>query len=323
LICASVAVYSVSYIANFLIRGFLPFFTVGRLSRLDFNVSGLTLFLYSVSFIIFFTVLYHLMIRGKKGRKTFLTIMTLIAVGSNLLLLSRYQIVMAIIICFTLLYYASRYIRFRTVASLFLVVTAFFYWISSLRLSNVVATFMYSASKMRFPKEYAFLTEPYMYVAMNLENFARSVNWSDYHTYGYFTFDFIAAITGLKYWILEYFNLDRTPYLISNYNTYTAFWWFYSDFGVVGLALIPLLLGLGAGLLYYRMRSRPTIKNVTAYAVMVFVMFISYFNFPVTYLFFESNLLAMYLFLRWTMIPRKGYVQLRGDPTHGVGRNLL
>jgi oligosaccharide repeat unit polymerase len=146
-----------------------------------------------------------------------------------------------------------------------------------------------------------------MYFVMNLENFARSVNHLDYHTYGYFTFDFITSIAGLKYWIVEYFNLERMPYLISGYNTYTAFWWFYSDFGVIGLALIPWVLGFSAGLLYYRMRSRPTIKSVTAYGVMIFIMLFSFFNFPISFLWFEYNLLMIYLFLRWVMIPRTVY----------------
>ncbi|MFN0158894.1 MAG: O-antigen polymerase, partial [Bacteroidota bacterium] len=163
---------------------------------------------------------------------------------------------------------------------------------------------------------YAMLTEPYMYMVMNLENFARSVSLSDHHTYGYFTFDFITAITGIKYWVLDYFNLERTPYINSSYNTYTAFWWFYSDFGVIGLAIIPMLLGLVIGLLYYRMRTRPTLKNVTAYGVMVFVIVISYFNFPFAFLWFGYCLIVLYLILRYTVRPE----QCRETPI--VAQNL-
>jgi oligosaccharide repeat unit polymerase len=306
LIILGVIIYSVSYLINFLVKGWLPIFTLGTsLTRVDFNVTGLTFLIDSVSFISFFILLYYLKIEGKRSRKIFLTIMLLIVVGSFLLIVSRYHIILIFIICIPLFYYATHYIRLRTVLTLFLSVTAFFYWISSIRFSHVVATFLYSASKMKFPKDYAMLTEPYMYSVMNLENFARSVNQLDYHTYGYYTFDFITAIAGLKYWIYNYFNMDRTPYITSSYNTYTAFWWFFIDFGVIGLALIPWVLGFSTGLLYYRMRKSPSIKNVTAYGVMVFVMFISYFNFPLSFLWFEFNLLVMYLFLRWTIIPRK------------------
>ncbi len=306
LICLGVAVYSLAYIVNYLMRGWLPIAVVGtKLGRTEFNVSGVTLFLFSAAFIIFFTVLYYVQVPGKKGRKIFITTISLIVLGSYILLLQRYQIIMAAMICFTLLYYATHIIRLRTTLPLLLVVIGFFYWIASLRLGQLLVTYLYWVSKMRFSMDYVLLTEPYMYVVMNLENFARSVNLLDHHTYGYFTFDFVTAISGLKYWVVDYFNLDRTPFLTSSYNTYTAFYWFYSDFGVIGLALIPLILGLGTGTLYYRMRSSPTIKSVTAYGVMVFVMFISYFNFPFAFLWFEYNLLALYGFLRWTVVPRK------------------
>ncbi len=304
IIFLSVAVYSVSYLVIFFVKGWLPIFAVGRMSRVDWYVFGFGVLINSTAFIVFFTVLYHVMVPDKKKRKIVLTTITLVTVGSYFLLLQRFQIIMAAVICFTLIYYATSLVRLKTALPLVSSVVAFFFWISSLRLGNLIASYTYMWSKMRFPRGYAFFTEPYMYVVMNLENFARSVNWSNYHTYGYFTFDFIVSITGLEKWMGSYFGIDRTPYLISPYNTYTAFWWFYSDFGVVGLALIPLLLGLSIGVLYYRMRSGPTIKNVTAYGAMVFVMFISYFNFPMAYLWFEGNMLALYWFLRMTMIPR-------------------
>jgi oligosaccharide repeat unit polymerase len=304
-ICASAAVYGSAYIANFLIKGWLPIFVIAKnVSRVDFNVSGLTLFLYSAAFIVFFTVVYHLQVRGHRGRKAFLATLALITVGSYLLLLQRFQIIMATMICFTLLYYATNHIRFRTALPFVLALTAFFFWMSSLRLSHLATAFLYRMSKMRFSMDYAFLTEPYMYVVMNLENFARSVSLQDYHTYGYFTFDFVAAIAGLKYWVLEYFGVNRTPFLVSGYNTYTAFYWFYSDFGVIGMGVLSWALGLTTGLLYYRMRIRPTIRRVTAYAVMVFVMCISFFVFPLMHLWFVYNMLALYLVLHWTMQTR-------------------
>lgn len=307
LICTSAAVYSVAFIANYLIRGWLPINVIAQnVSRVEFNVSGLTLFLYSAAFIVFFTVLYHIQVRGKRRRKVILAVLSLTTVGSYLLLLQRFQIIMAAVICFALLYYATPHVRLRTTLPLAMVVAGFFFWMSSLRLSHLASAFLYRTSKMKFSMDYAFFTEPYMYVVMNLENFARSVTLQDYHTYGYFTFDFIAAMAGLKYWALDYFSLDRTPFLVSGYNTYTAFYWFYSDFGVIGLAVIPLLLGFSTALLYYRMRVRPTIRRVTAYAVMVFVMFISFFVFPLMHLWFIYNMLALYLVLRWTVMPREG-----------------
>jgi oligosaccharide repeat unit polymerase len=311
LICLSAAAYTISYLVIFLVKGWLPVFVVGtKTSRVEFNIIGFTVFLYSAGFIVFFTLLYYLLIQGRGIRKITLAVISLVTVGSYFLLLQRFQIIMAAMICFTLLYYATHYIRFRTAFPILAVVTAFFYWISSLRFSHVVFAYLYSVSKMRFSKDYAFLTEPYMYLVMNLENFAQSVNRLDHHTFGYFTFDFIVSITGLEKWAGDYFGIDRTPYLTSSvYNTYTGLWPFYRDFGVIGLTLIPLALGFSTGMLYYRMRSNPSIKSVTAYGMMLFVVFISFFVFPISFLWFLYNMLALYWILRLTMIPPKSYTR--------------
>lgn len=319
----SVVVYAVSYLVIYAAKGFLPIFVVGtKTSRVDFYVFGFGVLINSTAYIIFFTLLYHFLVPANKARKRILTALTVFAVGSYFLLLQRFQIIMAVILCFTLLYYATHRIRLRTILPLFLVVTGFFYWIASLRLGSLVATYTYYASRMTFSRAYALLTEPYMYVVMNLENFARAVNRLDHFTFGYFSFDFIGAASGLKYWISDYFGIDRFPYLVSGYNTYTAFWSFYRDFGVPGLAMIPFLMGLGIGLVYYRMRSRPSIKNVTAYGLLVFVMFISYFNFPIAFLWFEYNALALYGLLRWTMVPRTNSGHDTEPWNHRLGPSL-
>ncbi len=306
LICAGVALYAVSYLTIYFVKGFLPVNVVGTsVSRVDFNVYGLGLFVNAPAFIIFFSLLYFLRIEGKRLRKMLLGTLCVLTMSSYLLLLQRYQIIMAIVLCAILLYYSSQAIRLKTALIPLALAAAFFYFISSLRFSNVVSTYLYLTSKMRFPKDFAMLTEPYMYVVMNLENFANAASKLDYHTYGYFTFDFVTAIVGLKHWLAEYFVIDRMPYLFSSYNTYSAFWWFYLDFGVIGLVGFPLLIGFAAGWLYYNMRRAPTLKRVTAYAIMVFVIVMSFFEFSFSRIWFEYNLLVIFLFLRWTVDTEK------------------
>jgi oligosaccharide repeat unit polymerase len=301
LIVFSVIVYAISYAVIYIVKGFLPIFVVGtRVSRVDFAVFGFGVLINSPAFIIFFTVLYLLYARGERLKKGVLITLAIFTLGSYTLLLQRFEIMMAAVLSCALLYYASNVIRVRTAIIGFALVAAFFFGIMSIRLGELVASYYYYLSKMTFPREYAQLTEPYMYVVMNLENFARAATLSDYHTFGYFSLDFVAALTGLKYWVLEYFNITRMPHLDSSYNTYTALFWFYSDFGVFGLAGIPWILGLASSTLYYRMRRSPSLKRVTAYGVLLFVDIISFFNFPIAFLWFQFNLLVLYLFLRWT-----------------------
>jgi oligosaccharide repeat unit polymerase len=304
LICVSVGVYITAYTINYMVKGWLPIEAAERgVSRVEFNITGLSFLTYLVPAILFFIVLYFVKVRGNIARKAFLAVLLLFVVGSFLLFISRFQIIIVFVLCFTYFYYGTHRIKVSTALVMFLAATGFFYWISSIRLSHLVAAFLYWTSKMKFSPDYAFLTEPYMYLVMNLENFARAVNQLDYHTYGYFSFDFVTAIAGLKYWAYEYFNLDRTPFLISGYNTYTSFWPLYLDFGVVGLSLFPLMLGFGTSLLYRRLRTRPSTKNVTAYGILVFVMLMSFFVPALSFLWFQFNLLVLFLILKWTIIP--------------------
>jgi oligosaccharide repeat unit polymerase len=299
LIVVSVLVYFVSYAVIYLVKGFLPIFVAGtRIARTEFYVFGFGVLINSTAFISFFSLLYWVYCKENRRKRLFVALLAVLSLGSYFLLLQRFQVIMAAVVCISFLYYATRSIRMRHVVIVGLTVTIFFFWISSLRVTQAFTTYMYNISKMKLPRDLALLTEPYMYFAMNLENFARTVDRLDHHTYGYFTFDFITALTGLKYWVVDYFSLDRTPYLISGYNTYSALWYFYRDFGVVGVAVIPFVLGFGIAMLYYEMRQRPTISKIVAYGIMLFVMIISFFHFPIAFLWFEYNLLMFYVFLR-------------------------
>jgi oligosaccharide repeat unit polymerase len=225
--------------------------------------------------------------------------MSVVSVLTYFFLLQRFQLAMAAIMCIAVLYYATRHLRFTTVGLYLLGGSLFFYWISTLRSGlDLFIYYLHRNSQMKFSPAYAIFTEPYMYVVMNLENFARSIEKLDHFTLGYFTLDPIFAFVGLKHWVIEYFGLNYTPYLISGYNTYTAYWWYYRDFGAIGIAFIPLLLGIVIGILYYRMRRNPSLTTISAYGVSVFIMMVSFFNNPLQFLWFVYNLSVIYFTFR-------------------------
>jgi hypothetical protein len=151
---------------------------------------------------------------------------------------------------------------------------------------------------MKIPRQLAFITEPYTYVVMDLEYFARGVARLDSFTYGFYSFDSLLALTGLKHWMTEYFNLVGNPYAPFGWKDYTAFWIFYRDFGPAGIMVIPLLLGSGISVAYYSMRRNPSLKKVVMYSIMVYVMVISFFYFSVSFLWFFYYAVVFYLVLK-------------------------
>lgn len=151
---------------------------------------------------------------------------------------------------------------------------------------------------MRIPPYLAFLTEPYMYTVMNLEMFARSLERIDQFTYGYYTFDFVTALTGLKHWMSGYFDLTEYPYLYSGFNTYTAFWTYYRDFGPLGLFSISFLGGCGLSHIYYSMRKKPRYLSLTGYCIAVYLMVLSLVNSQIGFLWilYEMTVLCFVVF---------------------------
>jgi oligosaccharide repeat unit polymerase len=180
-----------------------------------------------------------------------------------------------------------------------------FYLISSLRAGEIIVAFLYYSAKMKFPLKYAVFTEPYMYVVMNLENYARAISKVDTYMYGFYSFDFITAITGLKHWIKDYFRLEDYPYLVSRYyNTCSAFWTIYRDFGVLGIFVLPFGGGLALSSLYYSFMKRPSLQKLAFYGILLFAAIFSFFDSIIGYLWFEYNLLMIYLVFKYISSPR-------------------
>jgi oligosaccharide repeat unit polymerase len=283
------ALYAVAFLIILVIKGTTPplFSLRPGTARLEFTMWGVGLFLHHVAPIMFLSVVFAVAVRGHRTRKWILAGMTLVSVLTYFTLLQRYQLMMGATMAFGLTYYTTRHIRWSTILPYLLGSVGLFYWVSTLRSAmNLFLVYLYRESKMTFPVAYAWATEPYMYVSMNLEDLARGIARLDHHTYGYYSFNFLVSLSGLKHWIESYFVLDDTPYIVSGYNTYTAFWVYYRDFGDFGLLLLPLIAGLIIGTLYYAMRREPTLDRISLYSLCIFVMLISFFNNPLSLLWF-------------------------------------
>jgi len=299
--CVAFVLYVYAYVVIAWARGGIPLFSShpGE-ARMEFSMFAIGLFLHHLVVILFFTVVYHLTVKGQSARKWWLKLFSVVVLVSYFLTLQRLQIVMTIVIILTLVYYTSRHLRLGTVGGYSALIIALVYVVSNLRWAGqYFIYYLYRDSRMKFPPQYAIFTEPYMYVAMNLENFARSMDRLDHFTFGYYTFDFVTALSGLKHWLDDYIRLNETPYLISSYNTYTAFWTYYRDFGVLGVFAIGLLGGLAIGCLYYAMRKKPTLSSISAYSIAVFLMGMSFFNSQIGFLWFVYSVVAMYAVLQF------------------------
>ena len=209
--------------------------------------------------------------------------------------MQRFDLIIFIVLSAIFLYYGTRKFKLKYVLVIVLVFLLILYGISTLRASNLFLAYIYVTGKMKISKSLAFLTEPYMYVVMNIENFVHAVRNLSNFSYGYYTFDFILALTGLKHWLADYTNFKNFPFLISSdYNTYTMFFVYYRDFGLLGLFILPAIIGGMISSLYYNMRRKPNLNTISLYAIFVFVILFSFFNPMLTWLHFVFNIAAIY-----------------------------
>ncbi|RJQ64725.1 MAG: oligosaccharide repeat unit polymerase [Stygiobacter sp.] len=283
-------VYMISYLGNYLIEGYIPVFhkNPGQ-SRMEWGVFGIGLTIHIATPLLLVIIEYIKLVKPKTILKLSLSMMAVFTFISYLFLLQRFNLMFAIIAVLVFLYYSSNFLKSKNIVYAALSIVGLMYSVQYLRGSSLALSYLFIMAKMKFNFKYAIFTEPYMYISMNLENFTRAVGKLENYTFGYYSFNFLTSISGIRKSLAEYLALNHFPYLNSNYNTYSMFWDFYRDFGVIGLTTIPFLLGFTVSTVYYRMKIKPTLFNLSVYSVCVFIIFMSFFVSVIGLLHFVFN----------------------------------
>lgn len=295
--------YLAAYAIEALIFGTVPLFSPRPdILRVTFGVFGLHLIVNAMMGIVLLSAEYLLVVPRRGMRKRIIGLVIFISVMTFFMLLQRYTFFVVGTIILAMAYYSSRYIRPRIVIPVLALFVTSLFWINLIRSARYIREYVYYVSKVSFSRDYWVLAEPYMYVSMNLENFARAVDKLDHFTYGYMTFDWVLALVGLKHWLEEYFAIERLPFLISGYNTFTFHWLYYYDFGPIGVALFPFVTGMTVAGLYYKLRTDPDLLTLILYACGFVVIVISFIMNPLNRLDFVSNILLIWFVHRFLIL---------------------
>jgi len=299
--------YLFSYLITTIVVGYITFFAPKPdRARMDWGIFGFGLLVQSIPAILFLIIQYLSASISTLTKRVLITLIFILAFTSYFFLLERYYLVFSLFIITVFLYYRTNMLRFRNVIIVFSGLGTLFYFISSIRLSRYAINFVYYLSDMKFGVKYAIFSEPYMYVVMNLENFAYAVTKVENYTFGLLTFDPIFALTGLKHTLIEYLYIPKYPAIVnSNFNTFTMYFIYYWDFGVLGLSVIPFIFGMFFSFTYYNMRKNPDMKSVSIYSIIVFIISFSFFVPVISFLHFIFNLIIIFFVTKKVLI-RKG-----------------
>jgi|WetSurMetagenome_2_1015567.scaffolds.fasta_scaffold38630_2 oligosaccharide repeat unit polymerase len=274
--------YLICFVLEWQLEGYLPLFTSNpSKARLTFGIFGLHLIVSSANVILFLIIQYFIFIKAHVEKKILLILFFILALGNYILIVQRYGLFVLIMMAFCLFYYSGRRIRPRTIIILSIILLLLVIGVQSLRESELAKAYILLGSRMKSSNN-SELAIPYMYLVMNVENFAKYFSHIENHSFGFFSLDFLTALTGIKHSIEQYFYFDKYRYYIAGYNTFPFYWPYYLDFGVTGLAVIPLILGFIISEVYYYLHRNPNLIILTIYSALFSTIVISYSSDPLT-----------------------------------------
>lgn len=290
-----------AFLAEALILGYVPFFLRGVPHAYSyFHISGLHYFTVSCVLVPSLYVLYFLgKDERKKGRNVLAFLFTAVSLLIPVLCVSRFQLILAAgMATFTVLGVNRRIRLWHGAALLGAMIPA--YLVLTIARSHDVA-YLNGIFQMKNPAMPIFITQPYIYIAHNYDNFDFLVANLPGHAFGLRMLFPLWALTGLKFLVPALVNY---PIYVNKeeLTTLTLIYDAYYDFGVVGVALFSAILGAACFLLNRKARQ---LKNPVGYVFyaqvamyMVLSFFTTWFSNPATW-FYLAVTGAVYLWVEY------------------------
>lgn len=227
--------------------GYIPVFSDEPYSYSYFRMSALHYLHYcAISCILIpgLTVLWEKIdSEESKWRNGAIIIANIVAFAVPFLYVSRFQFLFEIGVAAVIYILVNKNMRKSTLVLLGLVVCAAYVVITLSQKRDAI--YLNNVFKMKYTHMPVFLTQPYIYIANNYDNFDCLVKNLPKFSYGLrMLFPFV-SLTGLKFVMPNL--VPATVYLTSTeLTTFTMFYDAYYDFGVIGVFVIALLIGVVA-----------------------------------------------------------------------------
>lgn len=278
MICGVTAVSLVCFLTEAVVLGYVPLFLRGvPHAYSEFHLTGVHYFTVSCVLVPSLTVLFFHMGRGRGSEKvTFAVIvMTAISLLIPILCVSRFQFIFAMALA------AFTYISLqKSFHPLYLIGLAAVmipvYLILTVARSHDVS-YLNGIFEMKYEKMPIFITQPYMYIANNYDNFNCLVEVLPQHSFGMKSLFPLWALSGLKFFFPQLINY---PIYVNKQEltTLTMFYDAYYDFGWIGVLAFSCLLGLIAYLLVVKLREMRNPLGYLFYAQMAAYFMLSFFT---------------------------------------------
>lgn len=258
--------------------GFVPLFTVDTPHAYSyFHVKGVHYFTTLAVLTPAVSILY-LSARRKHGlRPDVLALLgLLLPIILTLLMVSRFQFMISVILAvFVALLSGRRYKLWQLLLLLALMISAYVF-ITIERAHSV--EYLNGIFEMKDPSTPIFITQPYMYIANNYDNFNVMTRELTTHAHGLRMLYPFVTLSGLKFFVpalAQGFPLFVTKEELTTVTMLYDAWY---DFGLAGIVLFAVVLGLVSGAVSRAHRKDQNPFSALLYAQLAFYYLVSFFT---------------------------------------------
>ncbi len=286
------------FLLEAVVLGFIPLFSPEPHAYSYFHISGVHYFTVSCILIPALSVLYvRLTEKWTAFRFAVLAAGNLTAVGIPILCVSRFQLLFAVGFAAVVYLMLYRHVTWKMIVTALIILIPVYVLLTVARRHDI--TYLNGIFEMKYDKMPIFITQPYIYVANNYENFNCMVAQLPKFSMGLRMLFPFFALTGLKFVFPQVtaFPLYTTK---EELTTVTLFYDAYYDFGFVGIILLAFVLGCMAA---WMSRWVENNRNPAAYLfygqIAIYLglsFFTTWFSNPTTW-FWLAMTFGMYVFV--------------------------
>ena len=258
--------------------GFVPLFTVDTPHAYSyFHVKGVHYFTTLAVLTPAVSMLYLAARRTHGLRPDVLALLgLLLPIILTILMVSRFQFMISVILAvFVALLSGRRYKLWQLLLLLALMIAAYVF-ITFERAHSV--EYLNGIFEMKDPSTPIFITQPYMYIANNYDNFNVMTRELTVHAHGLRMLYPFVTLSGIKFLIpslAQGFPLFVTKEELTTVTMLYDAWY---DFGLSGIAVFALVLGLVSGRVTRTCRKDQNPFSVLLYAQLAFYYLVSFFT---------------------------------------------
>lgn len=294
------------FLLEAIVLGFIPLFSPEPHAYSYFHISGVHYFTISCILIPAMTVIYTKVTENwNKKIIILLLVCNATAFAIPILCVSRFQMLFAV--GFAAIIYLMLYkkITWKMIVGVILIVIPLYLLLSVARRHDV--SYLNGIFEMKNVDTPIFVTQPYIYIAANYDNFNCLVAQISEFTYGLKMLFPVIALTGLKF-IRPELAAFPTYIIKTELTTLTMFYDAYYDFGIVGIVGFAFLLGIVANkVTAWTIQSKNPISymfygQIAVYFTLSF--FTTWFSNPTTWFWFALTL-VMYMYIGYKKKEKK------------------